>query len=251
MKKLTSTISFIAWLFLGMVAMAQNKPSREEWRPLFNGKDLKGWDIKITKYELNQNFGNTYRVEDGILKIAYDQYDKFDNKFGHMYYHKPFSYYKLRVEYRFTGNQMAGGADWNVRNSGVMLHSQSAQSLFKDQEFPVSIEVQLLGGLGTGKRTTGNLCTPGTQVEMQGKVNPEHCINSSSKTYDGDQWVTVEAIVLGDSTVYHVVEGDTVLTYQKPQIGDGYVSDGIHWKKAEANDGAQWIKKYGTLLKEG
>jgi hypothetical protein len=252
MKNLFFTTNCIFFLFLSVVtAMAQNKPSKEEWLPLFNGKDLKGWDIKITKYDLNQNFGNTYRVEDGILKISYDQYSNFDNKFGHMYYQKPFSYYKLRVEYRFTGNQLVGGAEWNVRNSGVMLHSQSAKSLFKDQDFPVSIEVQLLGGLGTGERTTGNLCTPGTQVEMQGKVNPEHCINSSSKTYDGDQWVTVDAIVLGDSVVYHIIEGDTVLTYQKPQIGDDYVSDGFRWKKGEANDAPKWIKKNGTLLKEG
>jgi hypothetical protein len=81
-----------------------------------------------------------------------------------------------------------------------MLHSPPATSMGKDQDFPISIEVQLLGGLGKGPRTTANLCTPGTNVEMGGKLFTPHCVNSASKTYDGDQWVRVEVEVLGDET---------------------------------------------------
>ena len=214
--------------------LAQKETDKEEWIQLFNKKDLKDWDIKITDYPLNENYKNTYQVENGILKISYDQYEKFDDKFGHMYYKTPFSYYIIRFEYRFTGEQLKGGAEWNVRNSGIMFHSQSAQSMKLDQDFPMSLEIQLLGGLGKGERTTANLCTPGTIVEMNGKVNPDHCINSNSKTYHGDQWVSVSAVVLGDSTISHMVEGDTVLSYQKPRTG-----------------GDDWVQNPGKLLKEG
>jgi hypothetical protein len=178
------------------------------------------------------------------MKVSYDRYDKFTNEFGHIYYQQPFSHYRLRIEYRFVGEQLTGGPSWDIRNSGVMVHSQSARSLTKDQEFPVSLEMQFLGGLGKGPRTTGNLCTPGTQVHMKGKLNTAHCINSSSRTYEGDQWVTVEMEVLGDSVIRHFVEGQPVLTYEKPVIGETgedigrYLSD-------------EWKQKIGMPLKEG
>jgi hypothetical protein len=221
-------------------AETRNDPAKKEWVQLFNGKDLKGWDVKIAGYDLNDNFGNTFRVENGRLKVAYDKYDKFDNKFGHLFYREKFSHYVVAVEYRFVGEQASGGPSWAARNSGIMVHSQSAQSMGKQQDFPISIEVQLLGGLGKGPRATANLCTPGTHVEMSGKLFTTHCVNSSSKTYDGDQWVRVEVEVLGDSQVKHIVEGQTVLSYEKPQIGGGVVSNFD-----------EQAKKDGMLLSEG
>jgi hypothetical protein len=229
----------------GVAAQAQ-QPDAGNWKPLFNGKDLTGWDIKIAGHALNDNYKNTFRVEDGMIRISYDAYQRFDNKYGHMYYQKPYSHYKLRYEYRFTGNQIPGGATWNVRNSGIMYHSQSAQSLTLNQEFPVSLEVQLLGGLGKGPRTTGNLCTPGTIVHVGGKLNPDHCINSSSRTYEGDQWIRAEIVVLGDSVIHHLIEGDTVFTFQKPRIGEVYWAEG---KKDAYYD--NWLAKNGLALKEG
>ncbi len=77
-----------------------------------------------------------------------------------------------------------------------------------------------MGGLGAGERTTANLCTPGTTVEMEGKPNLNHCINSTSQTYHGDRWVKVSAVILGDSTITHFVEGEEVLNYQRPRLGD-------------------------------
>ncbi|GAA4417321.1 DUF1080 domain-containing protein [Nibrella viscosa] len=242
---------FSLLLIACLPSLAQNNPSRQEWIQLYNGKDLSGWDIKIAGHALNENYKNTFRVENGMLRIAYDQYQNFDNKYGHIYYKKPYSYYLLRFEYRFIGNQLPGGATWNNRNSGVMIHSQSAQSLGKDQDFPISLEIQLLGGLGKGERHTANLCTPGTIVEMNGKVNPAHCIDSDSKTYDGDQWVTVEALVLGDSIIHHIIAGDTVLTYEKPRIGGGYVSKQYDFVQAHVPNPDYWIKKDNTLLAEG
>lgn len=204
-----------------MLFASCHQKSNEKWIQLFNGKDLTGWNIKITGHDLNDNYLNTFRVENGVLKCVYEDYANFDDKFGHIYYQKPYSHYRLRVEYRFTGNQTPGGAEWNVRNSGVMLHSQPASSVTKDQTFPVSLEMQMLGGLSDGKeRTTANLCTPGTQCEINGELRTDHCINSTSKTYDGDQWVTVEMLVLGDSLIQHIIDGQVVFEYNKPIVQD-------------------------------
>lgn len=229
------------FLFAGFGCQAQKADKlSDKWIQLFNGKDLKDWDIKITGHELNDNFANTFRVEDGLLKVRYDGYDKFNDRFGHIFYKKKFSAYLLVVEYRFVDKQVNGGPAWAIRNNGAMIHSQSAASMGKDQDFPISLEVQLLGGNGTDPRTTGNLCTPGTNVVMNSKLITEHCISSTSKTYAGDQWVTVSALVLRDSVIRHIVEGDTVLTYTKPQIGGGSVTN---------YDPA--VKKDGQLLTEG
>lgn len=191
-----------------------------EWIPLFNGKDLDGWTVKITGYEAGDNFGNTFRVEDGLLKVAYDHYDDFGGRFGHLFYNEPFSHYLLRVEYRFVGEQAPGGPGWAIRNSGVMVHGESPETMGKDQDFPASIEVQLLGGNGTDDRPTANLCTPGTNVVMDGELIRRHCTSSRSKTYHGDQWVTVEIEVRGNKLIRHLIDGESVLEYTRPQLDD-------------------------------
>ncbi len=211
---------FLLMVLTAASSFAQDDAPRGEWRRLFNGKDLTGWKVKICGHELGDNFGNTFRVEDGLLKVAYDQYDTFDGKFGHLFFAESFSHYLLRAEYRFVGKQVAGGPGWAVRNSGLMLHGQSPESMEKDQKFPVSIEVQLLGGGGSGRRPTANLCTPGTNVEMDGKLIRRHCTDSTSKTYHGDQWVTVLVEVRGGGVIKHIVDGKTVLEYNKPQLDE-------------------------------
>ena len=228
----------LAMLF-PLMATAQNE-SKKEWRQIFNGKNLQGWQVKIRNYPLNDNFGNTFRVEDKLMKVRYDAYPKFDEKFGHIFYKEKLSYYIIATEYRFIGEQANEGPGWAKRNSGIMLHCQSPESMGKDQDFPISIEVQLLGGLGNGKRTTCNVCTPGTNIVLNSKLDTRHCINSTSKTYDGDQWVRAEVMVLGDSIVRHYINGEMVLDYEKPQLGGGNVS---------GHDAALMIE--GKLLKEG
>jgi len=203
-----------------MAATPAQEPQKEEgeWRPLFNGKDLNGWKPKIKGYELGDNHLDTFRVEDGVLIVKYDKYDEFDNKFGHLFYKDKFSHYRLRVEYRFVGSQCKGGPGWAVRNSGVMFHCQDPKSMRKDQDFPVSVEFQLLGGLGKGNRPTANMCSPGTNVVLNGKLFTTHCTNSKSKTYNGDVWVTAEIEVNGGEIVRHYVEGELVLEYEQPQL---------------------------------
>jgi hypothetical protein len=184
-----------------------------KWVELFNGKDLKNWAVKITGHPLNDNYGNTFRVENGNMVVRYDQYKNFDEQYGHIFYNKPFSAYLLVMEYRFVGEQAKGGPGWATRNSGAMLHGQAPQTMGLKQDFPISLEMQLLGGDGQHERHTGNLCTPGTNVVRDGKLFTPHCIDSNSKTYAGDQWVHAEALVLGDSLIKHMVEGDTVMVY--------------------------------------
>ncbi len=193
---------------------------KSRWVSLFNGKDLAGWKPKITGYDLGDNFGDTFRVEDGVMKVCYDKYDKFEGRFGHIFCETPFSHYILRVEYRFVGEQTPGGPGWALRNSGLMLHCQSPESMGKDQRTPVSIEVQLLGGNGKNDRTTGNLCTPGTNVVMDGKLVTRHRNSSSSKTYHGDDWVTIAVEVHGNGVVKHIMDGQVVLEYEQPQLDE-------------------------------
>ena len=219
---------------------AQSDADKKEWVQLFNGKDLTGWIPKITGYETGDNFGNTFRVENGLMKVSYEKYGKFNERFGHIFYNKKFSYYIIATEYRFVGEQAQEGPAWALRNSGIMIHRQPPQTMGIDQDFPISIEVQLLGGTGKGERPTANLCTPGTNVVIDGKLFTPHCLNSKSKTYDGDQWVRVEAMVLGGGVVRHMVEGKTVLSYEMPQVGGGNVSKYLTVAKED-----------GKLLEEG
>lgn len=196
-----------------------------DWVSLFNGKDINDWTVKIHHHEVGENFANTFRVEDSIIKVRYDQYGNFNDQFGHLYYKTPFSYYHLKLEYRFVGQWMKTAPSYTILNSGVMFHSQDPHTMPKEQDWPISVEMQFLAGLGDGKpRSTGNMCSPGTEVVQKGQIVPSHCINSSSKTYEGEQWVNAELIVLGDSLVTHIINGDTVLQYSKPQIGGSVVN---------------------------
>jgi hypothetical protein len=201
-------------------AAKQGSSTEARWISLFNGKDLTGWTPKFAGSDLGVNYKDTFRVQDGLLTVAYDRYEKFNGEFGHLFYKDSFSHYRLRVEYRFVGEQTAGGPGWAFRNSGAMIHCQRPATMTKDQSFPVCIEVQLLGGNGTDERSTGNLCTPGTHVVMKGQLVTQHCINSTSKTYHGDQWVTAEVEVHGNRLIRHIINGEVVLEYGEPQLDD-------------------------------
>ncbi len=209
----------------GCGTQKKNTVTGNNWIPLFTGKDINDWVVKIHHHDPGVNFGNTFRVEDSMIKVRYDQYGAFNNQFGHLYYKTPFSYYHLRLEYRFAAEWKADAPSYTKLNSGIMFHSQDPRQMPKEQDWPISVEMQLLAGLGDGRpRPTGNMCSPGTHVVYKGKLDSTHCINSSSKTYAPDEWVRAELIVYGDSLVQHIINGDTVLQYSKPQIGGGVVN---------------------------
>lgn len=91
---------------------------------------------------------------------------------------------------------------------------------YENQDWPISVEAQFLAG----NRTTMNVCTPGTEIEMNGD----------------DEWVAVQMEVLGGERVRHLVGGALVLQYERPSIGGG-VATGFD----------PGIKKDGTLLADG
>ena len=243
MNKLLGFI-FCFFLFIGCKSSEKKSESaavKENWVKLFNGKDLNDWIVKIKGHAVGENYKNTFIVENGILKVNYDAYTNFDDSFGHIFFNKPFSNYKLRMQYRFTGEQVKGGSGWATRNSGVMIHCENPKNMGLNQNFPVSLEVQLLGGLSDGKeRSTGNLCTPGTHVTMNNVLITEHCNNSNSKTHNGDQWVNLEIEVHNDSIIRHFINGKNVMTYEKPIIGGTVDYNEAVWKTRE-----------GTPLKSG
>ncbi|WP_299533609.1 DUF1080 domain-containing protein [Ulvibacterium sp.] len=244
MTRCTLSISYLALSFLLFSSCATQKKATSDkgWKTLFNGKNLKGWTTKIHHYEVGDNHGDTFRVEDSIIKVRYDQYEgDFNDRFGHLYYDTPYSYFHLQLDYRFVGELHPGAPSYTLKNSGVMFHSQDPRTMLKEQNWPISVEMQFLAGIEAGQsRPTGNMCSPGTEVIFEGELYPGHCLNSSSKTYYGDQWVRAELIVLGDSLVTHIINGKKVLEYTQPQIGGGVV-EGFDPK----------IKKDGQLLKEG
>jgi len=220
------TYPLVFILLIALSCKQQPKSEESEWIQLFNGKDLVDWTPKFNHYQSGHNLNNTFRVEDGLMTVSYDEWDSISDEFGHIFYKDKFSHYILRVEYRFIGEQVPGGPGWAFRNNGAMLHCQSPESMMVDQAFPVSIEGQLLGG--EWERTTGNLCTPGTNVYIADTLVEQHCISSTSELYPGDQWVTIEFHVFGDEAIYHIIEGDTVMSYSKAQVGGGNAPDEYH-----------------------
>ncbi|PQV48342.1 uncharacterized protein DUF1080 [Jejuia pallidilutea] len=238
MKNLNQILAITVLLFT-FYCCKENKENsieptkKETWIKLFNGKNLEGWTPKINGHKLGDNYKNTFIVEDDVLKVSYKNYDSFNNAFGHLFYKKPYSNYKFRMDYRFTGEQVLGGKPWAFKNSGVMIHCEDPKNMGLQQNFPVSIEVQLLGGNDTDARSTGNLCTPGTHVFYKDSLVTEHIIQSSSKTFHGEQWVNLEIEVRNDSIIKHFINGENVLSYTKPHIGGAVNYNQDIWKLKE------------------
>lgn len=209
------SLNLFAALFLSLVPHAV---AEQPWRPIFNGKNLDGWTPKIAGHALGVNYADTFRVEDGILKVSYDGYEKFGKQFGHLFTNFSYSRYILRMEYRFIGEKVTDAPGYGNLNSGLMVHSQPPQSMLLDQGFPASLEFQFLADEGKGKRSTANLCTPGTHVEMGGKLIVQHIVESAAPTFPADDWITMEIEVRGNEEIIHRINGTEVLRYQHPQL---------------------------------
>lgn len=244
--KLTARYPVLMTLLMFVFASPILSADDGEWIQLFNGKDLDGWTPKIRYHEFGDNFGDTFRVANGAIQVGYEKYDKFGEKFGHLFYKEKFSNYIIRLEYRFVGDQVKEGPGWAFRNSGVMLHCEDPAGMDKDQDFPASIEVQLLGGNGKEPRTTANLCTPGTNVVMNKELITRHCTSSKSKTYHGDQWVTVEIEVHGGKAIRHIIDGEVVLEYEQAQLDER----DAHAKKLADKNGKMLTEGYISIQSE-
>lgn len=244
-------IAFLSVIILTIVSFTPEYKgnSDNEWQTLFNGKNLDGWIVKFYHHDLGDNYANTFRVKDGKIQVNYDGSKEFNNRFGHLFYKTPFSSFHLKFEYRFTDQWMKDAPSYTYRNSGIMFHSQDPKTILKEQDWPISIEYQILAGTGDGQpRPTGNMCSPGTEVFFKGEKYPQHCINSSSKTYEWNEWLSGELIVYRDSLVIHIVNGEEVLRYTKPHIGGG-VANGFD--PTIKIDGKPLTEGYIALQAEG
>ena len=182
------------------------------WISLFNGRNLDGWTVKIAGQDLNDNYHNTFRVENGLLKVSYQQYDRFGDRFGSLFYHTKYSHYWIRAEYRFVGDLVAGAPSWAYRNSGLQLHSQAPESMRKDQQFPVCVEFDIKGGHFLN-RPTGDVCQTGTHVKIGGAPLNQQCSTVGNVTIRDDQWVSVLAEVQGATRVRQAVNAALVVEY--------------------------------------
>jgi hypothetical protein len=87
--KQISRFFIIALSLISISGFAQQKTT-EQWESMFNGKDLSNWTVKIRNHPVGVNFGNTFRVEDKKIVVRYEAYDKFDERFGHLFYNKQY-----------------------------------------------------------------------------------------------------------------------------------------------------------------
>ena len=197
---------------------ADNEKAAGKWVSLFNGKDLTDWQMKIVGFKLGENFGNTFRVENGVLSVRYDKYDSFNNTFGALYYNKKFTDYRLKVEYRFVGELTKGAPSWGFRDNGVQYHGQAPHTVGLNQNFPVSLEYNLHGGNGKDDRPVGEICANGIYFTLNGERNKSYCTPATTKrTFHGDQWVTLE-IDVHNGNIKHFVNGEQILQYENPRF---------------------------------
>jgi hypothetical protein len=241
-------LAFLASSMLAAQPTSWTTAPAEDWVALFDGRTLDGWTAKIRGLELGEDPARTFRVVDGSLVVAYDGYPSFEERFGHLFWREPLSSYVIAVEVRFVGTQVEDAPAWARLNSGVMIHAQPPATMLRDQDFPISIEAQLLAGEGGETRPTANLCTPGTHVERDGALFTQHCVDSTSRTVAPGEWVRVEIAVLGGERIEHWVDGEVVLAYQRPQVGGGVVSG---YDPAAKHDGELLDRGYIALQSEG
>jgi len=198
---------------IAVLGLAAPAGAAERWQSIFNGRNLDGWVVKLNHHPAGENWRNTFQAKDGVLRVDYSQYPRFNDEYGHLIYKTPLSSYRLRLEYRFMGPSPPGAQPWAVRNSGVMIHGQAPEAMALDQPYPIAVEAQLLGGTPGATRPTGAVCTPGTTVSIGGVPQKAHCIDSSAPTFQDGQWVKFEVEVHGARLVRHFVNGEKVMEY--------------------------------------
>jgi hypothetical protein len=198
---------------------AHSGGAQERWIQLFDGRTLNGWTPKISGLAVGEDPLRTFSAEGGAIRVSYDHYGgAFGKRFGHLAYRTPYAAYRLRWEYRFSGKWLRDVEPWQQSNSGIMLHGQPPETMTLDQKFPVSVEVQLLGAERAERAPTANLCTPGTHVVINNKLETTHCINSAGPVLANGQWIKAEIEVDRAGNFTHFVEGQPVMRYGGAQL---------------------------------
>ena len=206
---------FLACLALLLSAAPPPEPA---WQPIFDGKTLDGWTPKITGRALGEDPLHMFVVQDGAIRVSHANYSNFTGEFGHLFWKKPLGAFRIRFEYRLFGESLPGIKPWQATNSGLMFHAQAPGTIRRDQDFPVSLEMQLLGTPRPTEEPTANLCTPGTTVMFQGKRDPRHCILSGSPLMPAGRWTKAELEVLPSGKITHFIDGKAVLSYSDAEL---------------------------------
>ncbi|WP_222926938.1 3-keto-disaccharide hydrolase [Sphingomonas gilva] len=206
-----------ALAFLPLLALLGAAPE-PRWQPIFDGRTLDGWTPKITGRAVGEDPLAMFVVHDGAIRISHANYPRFEGEFGHLFWKEPLGAYRLRFEYRLFGDTLPGVKVWQHTNSGVMFHAQPPETMRRDQAFPVSLEMQLLAVPRPTREPSGNLCTPGTTVHIDGKLDPRHCILSSSPLMPVGRWTRAEIEVLPDGKITHRIDGEAVLRYDHAEL---------------------------------
>ncbi|MFT4734662.1 MAG: hypothetical protein ACI9DJ_000951 [Algoriphagus sp.] len=215
MKKILTLI--LASLLLACIALKSKIDDPMKWVSLFNGENLEGWQIKIAGHELDVNIHETFRVEEGMLKIRYDKYDNYGTQYGAIYTDKAYSNYRLRMEYRFTGDTAVGSPGWGYRDSGVQYHCQDPKTIEVDQSFPFSLEYNLHGGDENNERPTGQICANGTLITLDGEVVKGCQQPNPAVVIKGDDWAILEIDVQG-AKIKQFINGVEVLSFSNPRL---------------------------------
>ncbi len=202
---------------LPMLALLGAAPEAR-WERIFDGQTLAGWTPKITGRAVGEDPLGMFTVHEGAIRVSHANYETFEGEFGHLFWKAPLTAYRIRFEYRLFGESLPGIQEWQASNSGLMFHSQAPGSMRLDQAFPVSLELQLLGIPRPTQEPTGNLCTPGTTVVLDGKRDPRHCILSSSPLLPVGRWTRVELEVLPSGEITHFIDGEAVLRYSAAEL---------------------------------
>ena len=219
-KTLIKTTAVCLFLFTLILRGECQQKATNEWVQIFNGTNLDGWTPKFKGFPMGVNLHNTFHVTNGLLEVDYSGYTNFaGNPFGHLFWKEKLSHYIVRAEYRFVGDQCPGAPQWGWRNNGIMIFSEPPDTMELNQDFPASIEVQILGGGNPhGDQNNGSFCVPHTRAMYNGKLTTQHRTSAKEKIYNGDQWVTITAEVHGSKLINHILDNEVVISYSEPQL---------------------------------
>lgn len=207
-----------------------------QWRDLFNGKDLKNWQVAIAGQEPGKDPDQLVQVRDGNIHMYADTDENANVPFGVIVHEEEFSHYHLSLEYRWTGKKFAPRKE-AIRDAGLLYHSTETNMVW-----PESVEYQIQEG-DTGDivfiRTGGFTWmhpNPEKAPEGQGKPGllPEHggyLMPRVTNTWDyigrfpvldrNEGWNQVEILVRGADYAEHMVNGKTKARLFDLQNQDG------------------------------